>query len=424
MTADDAMTRGSADLQARMNRFFALDEKMLADPYALYSEMRDTQPVMRVGNVVAVSRYDDVKQILRDPLNFSSNRTQGSRVTMRRASLAGSDLDKYDALLRHERGQIGLQDMPGHTRLRRFVNQVFSAATIAAMRDEVARTAHGLLDELGLPRDGVFDLTEFTYRLPFLVVCRMLAIPEMDIAAFRTWARALRRGLGTNWENLDEAHAATTNIEEFVRRLISERQSATAPAADDAGDLVAALVTAEVDGTHMSDQELITMFTVMLTSGNTNDMIANAVVALDDRPDQRALLLEDPARMRNGVEEFFRYCPSVHGVHRVAALDCEIDGFTVRAGETVRLMVASANHDPRRFEDPERLDLTRQNARQHLDFGFGIHTCLGQWLARLNIETALTVLLERMPGIRVVRPVRYRREYNFRGPERLLATVG
>jgi cytochrome P450 len=421
MTADDTMTRGSADLQARVNRFFALDEELLADPYALYREMRDTRPVMRVGNVVAVSRYDDVKQIFRDPLNFSSNRTQGSRVTMKLASLDGGDLDKYEALLRHERGQIGLQDMPGHTRLRRFVNQVFSAATIAAMREQVARTAHGLLDELDLPRAGVFDLTEFTYRLPFLVVCRMLAIPEMDILAFRTWARALRRGLGTNWENLDEAYAATTNIEEFVRRLISERGPAAAPAAS---DLVAALVTAEVDGTHLTDQELITMFTVMLTSGNTNDMIANAVIALDDWPDQRALLLEDPARMRNAVEEFFRYCPSVHGVHRVAASDCEIDGFAVRAGETVRLMVASANHDPRRFEDPERLDVTRQNARQHMDFGFGIHTCLGQWLARLNIETALTVLLERIPEIRAVRPVRYRREYNFRGPERLLATAG
>jgi hypothetical protein len=403
-----------------MSRFFALDEEMLADPYALYREMRDTQPVMRVGNVVAVSRYDDIKKIFRDPRTFSSNRTQGSRVTLKRASLTGSDLDKYDALLRHERGQIGLQDMPGHTRLRRFVNEVFSPATIATMQDEVARTANGLLDELDLSGDGVFDLTEFSYRLPFMVVCRLLAIPEMDILSFRNWARTLRRGLGTNWENLDEAHAATRNIEEFVHRLIADRRSA---GPQDPRDVVAALVNAEVDGTHMSDQELVTMFTVMLTSGNTNDLIANAIIALDDWPDQRALLLEDRSRMRNAVEEFFRYCPSVHGVHRVAAVDCEIAGFPVRAGETVRLMVASANHDPRRFDDPERLDVTRPDARQHLDFGFGIHTCLGQWLARLNIETALAVLLERVPDVRPVRPVRYRREYNFRGPERLLATV-
>jgi hypothetical protein len=411
----------SVSVQERMNRFFALDEEMLADPYLLYREMRDSQPVMRVGNVVAVSRYDDIKRIFRDPRTFSSNRAQGTRVTAKRASLKGGDLEKYDAMLRHERGQIGLQDMPGHTRLRRFVNVVFSPAAIAAMRDDVARTARGLLDELDPRGREVVDLTEFSYRLPFLVVCRMLAVPDLEAAAFRTWARALRRGLGTNYENLDEAYAATGNIEDFVRRLIEERRSGAVSGRE---DFVTRLVCAEVDGTHMSDQELVTMFTVMLTSGNTNDMIANAVIALTDWPDQRALLLEEPARMRNAVEEFFRYCPPVHGVHRVASADCEIAGFEVRAGETVRLMVASANHDPRKFADPERLDITRPDAREHLEFGFGIHTCLGQWLARLNIETAVTVLLERVPRVRAVQPVRYRREYNFRGPERLLATVG
>jgi len=410
----------NAGLQDRVSRFYALDEELLADPYALYREMREAQPVMRVGNVVAVARYDDVKAIFRDPRAFSSNRAQGTRVTRKRAGLEGSALDKYDALLRHERGQISLNDMPEHTRLRRFVSAVFSPAAVAGMRGAATATAGQLLDDLELSGQEPFDLTEFSYRLPFLMVCRMLAIPSPEVAAFRTWARALRRGLGTNWENLDEAHAAIRHIEEFVRGLIAERRSG---ALTGARDLVASLIAAEVDGTRLTDQELVTMFTLMLTSGNTNDMIANAVIALTDWPGQRALLLDDPARMRNAVEEFFRYCPSVHGVHRVAAADCEIAGFAVQAGETVRLMVASANHDPGKFPDPERLDLTRPNAREHVDFGFGIHTCLGQWLARLNIETALTALLERVPQVRAVQPVRYRREYNFRGPERLLATA-
>jgi hypothetical protein len=420
MTISTQTPPESASLQDRMTRFYALDEEMLGDPYALYREMREAEPVMRVGNVVAVSRYHDIKAIFRDPRAFSSNRTQGTRVTRKRASLESGALGQYDALLRHEQGQLGLQDMPGHTRLRRFVNAVFAPATVGVMRDAAARTARQLLDDLDLRGPQPFDLTEFSYRLPFLVVCRMLAVPDLEVASFRTWARALRRGLGTNWENLDEAHAATANIEAFVRGLIADRRSG---AVSGDGDLVAALVSTEVDGTRMSDQELVTMFTVMLTSGNTNDMIANAVIALTDWPDQRAVLLADPATMRNAVEEFFRYCPSVHGVHRVAAADCAIAGFGVKAGETVRLMVASANHDPGKFADPERLDLTRPNAREHLDFGFGIHTCLGQWLARLNIDTALSALLERVPQVRAVQPVRYRREYNFRGPERLLATA-
>jgi cytochrome P450 len=100
--------------------------------------------------------------------------------------------------------------------------------------------------------------------------------------------------------------------------------------------------------------------------------------------------------------------------------DQEIAGFPVRAGETVRLVVASANHDPARFADPDRLDITRKDAQHQLDFGFGIHTCLGQWLARLDIEVGLRVLYERYPDLRVAGPFRYRREYQFRGPERLM----
>jgi cytochrome P450 len=149
MSADVAVAERGAGLPERMERFFALDEEMLADPFTLYKEMRETHPVMRVGNVVAVSRYGDIKRIFRDPLTFSSRRHEGTRVTSRRASLEGADRDKYDALLRHERGQLGLLDMPEHTRLRLFVNQVFSRAVMATMRDVAVQTANELLDSLG-----------------------------------------------------------------------------------------------------------------------------------------------------------------------------------------------------------------------------------------------------------------------------------
>ena len=166
------------------------------------------------------------------------------------------------------------------------------------------------------------------------------------------------------------------------------------------------------------------MFTVMLTSGNANDMISNAVIALDRWPDQRALLRDQPELMSNAVEEFFRYCPSAHGVHRAVAQDAEIAGFPVYAGETLRLLVTSANHDPDRFPEPERLDLTRKDARHHVDFGIGIHVCLGQWLARMDIEVGLSTLYARHPDLRVAGPFRYRREYNFRGPEQLMVSRG
>lgn len=414
----------AGDLEERVERFFALDEDMLADPWSLYAELREQHPVMRVGPVVVVSRYDDIKAIFRDTTTFSNRRQNGSRVTQRRASLDAHELALYDDLIGHDTHHIGLNDPPDHTRLRRFVNQAFSPRAIEAMRGQVTEIAERLLDEIDAEGQDPFDLGSFSFRLPFMVVCRMLEIPDIDVASFRAWALAARRGLGTNYENLHEAHEAVKHIEAYVLGLIQQRRAAGVSSIEGAGDdLVSNLLARDVDGTHLSDAELVTMFTVMLTSGNANDMISNAVIALDAWPDQRRLLREQPELIRNAVEEFFRYCPSVHGVHRAVAADTEINGFAVRAGETVRLLVGSANHDPERFADPDRLDITRPDARRHVDFGFGIHVCLGQWLSRLDIEVGLTALYARYPDLRVAGPFEYRREYNFRGPVRLMVSA-
>lgn len=408
-------------LEERVTRFYDLDEEMLRDPWPMYAEMRETKPVMRVGSVVVVTRYDDIKSVMSDAANFSNKRYTGSRVTQKRAALAPDEADSYNYLIELDVNHIGQNDPPNHTRLRRFVNQAFSARAIGRMREQAAETAHSFLDEVDASGDEAFDLAALSWRLPFAVVCSMLRVPDVEVSTFRRWALAIRRGLGTNYDNLDEAYHATRNLEDYVLDLIQERR---AEVGEDAGeDLVSNLLATDVDGTHLTDRELVAMFAVMLTSGNANDMISNAVIALDQWPDQKALLREQPDLMRNAVEEFLRYCPSVHGVHRVAVNDCEIAGFSVQAGETVRLVVGSANHDPAKFENPERLDLRRSNARQHLDFGYGIHTCLGQWLARMDIEVGLSVLYERYPDLRVAEPFRYRREYQFRGPEQLRVSL-
>lgn len=404
-------------LQERAARFYALDEQLLRDPWPLYAQMRENQPFMRVGSAVVVTRYEDIKSIFREPATFSNRRHTGSRVMQKRATLSPDEVCRYDYLIELDVSHIGQNDPPDHTRLRRFVNHAFSARAVSAMRNQVTATAHALLDEVEAAGDEPFDLAALSWQLPFSVVCSMLQMPDAEVATFRGWAAEIRRGLGTNYDNLHEAYQATQNLERYVLELIQRRREAGSKGGSD--DLVTNLLSKDVDGTRLTDRELVTMFAVMLTSGNANDMISNAVIALDRCPDQKELLRAQPELMKNAVEEFLRYCPSAHGVHRVAVRDCEIAGFLVHKGETVRLVVASGNHDPAKFDDPERLDITRQDARQHLDFGYGIHTCLGQWLARLDIDVALTVLYERYPDLRVAAPVRYRREYQFRGPERL-----
>ncbi|MCW2495312.1 cytochrome P450 [Jatrophihabitans sp.] len=402
-------------------RLFDLDPEMIKDPYAVYRSMREQEPVLRVRSVVAVSRYEDIRNVLRDPVTFSSRRAGGSRVQERRAALSGRDRERYDYLIDRDKVMIGQVDPPDHTRLRRFVNTAFSAASISAMRAEVELLAQELLNEIDARGSDVFDFSEFTYRLPFIVMCRFLGVPDVAIDTFRGWADDVRSGLGTNYEDIDAAYTATVEIQRFVADLIADHRARRAA---EPTDLIGRLVARQDDGAGLTDAELDTMFTVMLTTGNTNDMIANAVIALDEYPAQRQPLLDDPGLIRHAVEEFFRYCPVVHGVHRVATADSDIAGFEVRAGETVRLLVASGNHDPDRFADPDRLDVTRADARQHLDFGYGIHTCLGQWLSRLEIEVALQTLLHRHPGLRVAEPFDYRANYNFHGPQRLLVRTG
>ncbi|MBM9464066.1 cytochrome P450 [Aeromicrobium sp. YIM 150415] len=408
---------GSLPLEERARRFFELDDELLKDPWTLYRDMRDQQPVMRVGPAVVVTRYDDIKNVFRDTENFSNKRYTGTRVTERRAALSSSEVERYDYLIHLDVNHIGQNDPPDHTRLRRFVNQAFSSRAVEAMRERVTAIGNSLLDEIDESGDDPFDLATLSWRLPFLVVCSMLQVPDADVSTFRSWALEIRRGLGTNYDNLDAAYEATKNLEEYVLDLIKGRRHETSEAGD---DLVSNLLATDVGGTVLSDEELVTMFAVMLTTGNANDMISNAVIALEEWPDQRALLKENPDLLRGAIEEFLRYCPSALGVHRVAVADGEIAGFPVRAGETVRLVVASGNRDPRKFTEPDRLDVTRKDARQHLDFGYGIHTCLGQWLARLDIEVGLTLLYERYPDLRIAAPFSYRKEYQFRGPQQLL----
>jgi cytochrome P450 len=405
-------------LAERAERFYGLDEELLRDPWALYADLREHAPVLRVGPAVVVTRYDDIKELFRNTDDFSNKRWTGSRVTQRRASLAPDEVEKYDYLIRLDVNHIGQNDRPNHTRLRKFVSQAFSRRAIENLRERATKIANDLCDEIDASGDDPFDLATLSWRLPFLVVCSMLEVPDAEIATFRSWALEIRRGLGTNYDNLDAAFDATQRLEAYVLELIRERR---ARGVGDGDDLVGNLVAEDVEGTApLTDAELVAMFAVMLTTGNANDMISNAVIALDERPDQKELLRQDPALLRPAIEEFLRFCPSAHGVHRVAVGDQEIAGFPVRAGETVRLVVASANHDPARFADPDRLDITRKDAQHQLDFGFGIHTCLGQWLARLDIEVGLRVLYERYPDLRVAGPFRYRREYQFRGPERLM----
>ena len=403
-----------------LERLYALEDDVLNNPYPLYAAIREHQPVLRVGPQVSVSRYEDVKNVLRDNETFSSDRRESSTVKARMAELTPEQKAKYEALLDYDSRIIPQMDEPQHGRMRRFVNETFSAKRIEAMRDQLFHIANTQLDQAVAKDGGRFDLIQdYSIHVPLRAICSILAVPESDAETVLAWGAEITKGIGTQFSNVDEAYEALMNFNVYVGDLIADARKH--PGGE---DLISQLVVATDDeGVHLTDEDLKGIFVQMLVSGNTNTLIANAVIALDRNPEQKALLLQDLTRTRPAVEEFLRYCPSIHAIHRMSVEDTEIAGFPVRKGETIRLLLASANHDDAKFERAEELDITRKNARQHVGIGYGIHTCLGQWLLRLDAEAALMVLYERHPELRITGPVQNRKTFTMHGPQFLEVEV-
>lgn len=405
-----------AEVERDLEKLFALDPVLLADPYPLYARMREHAPVLRVGPMVSVSRYDDIKNVLRDTETFTSQRAAGSQVEARIASLEDEQLDKYHRILEHDSRQLPTMDDPQHARLRRFVNETFSAQRIGEMRDQLYGIANELLDEIDASGRDEFDLIgDYSFYVPFRAICLILNVPRADAPQLREWGATVTQGISSAYANTDEAYAALMSFTEYVQNLITQAREHPGGT-----DLISELVNAQDDeGTYLTDEELVSIFVQMLVSGNTNTLIANALISLESHPDQKRELLEDPSLIRPAIEEFIRYRSSIQAIHRVATEDTDIAGFPVRKNETIRLLLASGNHDSEKFENGEEMDIHRKNARQHIGIGFGVHTCLGQWLLRLDAEAALGALFERYPNVRVSGDVVNRATFIQWGPERL-----
>jgi cytochrome P450 len=403
------------DLLAQVSAVFERTPEALADPYPVYARLRAEAPVLRIGPLVAVSGYQLVQGVLRDATTFSSVRMLGSRVSSRKAQLDPEGARKLQELVEHEGLWLVETDEPDHARLRGLANYAFTPRRIAAMRDQV----QAITDELLAPADerGTLELvSELSYQLPLRVIGHMLGASTERGEDIRRWSGEIALAVGTDYSNVDTAHAALEEFRAFVVQLIEERRSGT-----EHTDLFAALVTAEEDGRTLSTDELVAMFVLMLFAGHetTTNLISNSVLALLRHPDQLEVLREDPSLTFKAVEEFLRYATSVQAVHRVALVDTEIGGVPVAAGDTVRLLLAAANHDEDVFPDAERFDVRRGNAAKHLGLGFGIHTCLGAWLARLETEVAVNTLITRYPGLRLVGDVEQSPNFTLYGPRRV-----
>jgi cytochrome P450 len=299
-------------------------------------------------------------------------------------------------------------DPPEHTRLRRLVQPAFTAGTIEKLRPRIQAITDVLLDGIDAqaeaagetaPHRQVELISQFAYPLPVTVICEMLGIPEEDREQTQRWSENLLRPLRE-----DEAEEIGRGIGEFIhylRGLFAQRR------AEPQDDLITQLLQAEVEGDRLTEDEVLAMVFILFVAGHitTVNLIANGIYALLTNPEQMAELRANPALIENAVEEILRYYgPAETSTLRFAAQDFEIVGQAIERGAPLLFLLASANHDPERFVDPEKFNISRADANRHIAFGKGIHACLGAPLARLEGQIAISTLVQRYPDPQLAVP--------------------
>ncbi|CAL9427401.1 Erythromycin C-12 hydroxylase [Actinosynnema sp. ALI-1.44] len=343
--------------------------------------MRDEHPVHHDGNGVwHVFRHADVSRVVDDPVSFSSDQ---SRV--------------MPAAARWTRGNLNSVDPPAHGALRRLVSRAFTPQTVAGLRPRVERVCAALLDAAGDEFDFVAD---FAGPLPVTVIADLLGVPADDLGLFRAWADRL---LTTRLDYRDAAASAaaheraTGELHAYLLEHCRDRR--TRPR----DDLITALVAAEADGRRLDDVEVVNFAALLLVAGHVSStaLLGNTVLCLEDDPAAWRRLCDDRSVLPTLVEEVLRYRPPFAMLGRFTTVDVRLGDRVVPAGAVVTPWLLSANHDERRFDRPERFD-PRRNPNPHLAFGRGPHFCLGAPLARLEAHVALTALLDRFTGLRVV----------------------
>jgi cytochrome P450 len=312
------------------------------------------------------------------------------------------------------RGMLELEP-PAHTRLRGLVQKAFMARQIERLRPRIAEISHQLIDKV--ESQGNCDLlAAFATPIPVIVITEMLGVPAEMSGQFLAWSHAMVKmyQVGRTKEDEDNAVRATQEFTAYLKEFIALRRE------QPQDDLITQLIQVTEGGEKLTEEELIANCILLLNAGHeaTVNVIGNGVLALLNNPDQMEALRLNPDLIEPAVEELLRFDTPLHLFKRWALEDLEIGGQRLKFGDQVAVLLGAANHDPAVFAEPEKLDLSRENNR-HVSFGLGVHYCLGAPLARLELQTALPVLLQRLPDLQLTAKPKFMNSYHFRGLETL-----
>ncbi len=378
--------------------FNPLDPAFIRDPYPTYRMLRETNPVWRspLGAWV-LTRYRDIDAVVKDRRFVHDFEGKISDPGHRRAVM-------NEPVTQNLAQSMLVRDPPDHTRLRGLVVRAFTARRVEEMRPRIEALVRDLIDAVE-PRGRMDVIGDLSHKLPVIVICDMLGVPEEDRAQFLEGFRISGRTLDPvpmTRAEVEEGNAGVLRSRAYFEGLFERRRS------DPGEDLISALMAVrdEEDG-RLSPDELTANINLLFAAGHetTANLIGNGLLALHRNPDQWARLTRDPSLAAGAVEELLRYDSSVQLTTRKAAEDVEMgdDKVLIRRGEGVICLLGAGNRDPAQYSDPETLDISRQNVRP-LSFGGGIHHCLGAQLARIEAEVTFRALAERLPQMRLENP--------------------
>ena len=287
------------------------------------------------------------------------------------------------------------RDGDDHRRLRRLVTKAFTPRMVEQLRPRIQEIADELID--AVESRGSMDLSaEYAFPLPITVIAELLGVSNADQDRFKEWSDAIiTPAIGP--EAMERFFGQMGEFVAYLTDLFAARR------ADPQDDLVSALLAARDEEDALTEEEVFGTVVLLIVAGHetTVGLIGNAVVNLLSHPDQLELVRADASLIPAAIEEALRYeGPVERALNRWAATDVELGGQTIRKGELVIAIVNAADRDPDRFDDPDRLDVQREDSR-HLAFGRGSHFCLGAPLARLEAAIALETLFRRLPGLRL-----------------------
>jgi cytochrome P450 len=369
-----------------------------ADPYSRYARLREIGPVVRAEDgALVVTRHADCAAVVRDPKLGHMPRHMLDFIGL-------GDWEEHPAL-RLLFTSILTLNPPDHTRLRRLVSTSFTPRRVQQLRPAVERLVDELLD--GLPEEGDF-VSGFAFPLPVNVIGELLGVPAEDRARFQPLIRDWTQVLDIiTPEVLATADPAAAEVRDYLSELVERRRR------EPQDDLISALVAVEAEGDRLTGEELLTMAALLFAAGfeTTTNLLANGLVAVLDNPDQRPALQAGPDA---AAEELIRYDSPVQLLSRVAWEPTTIGGVAIEPGDRVVAYLGAGNRDPRQFNEPERLDLSRAD-NAPLSFGGGIHYCLGAPLARLEAQVAFPALLRRFPKLQPAGEPRRRDSLTIRG---------